>query len=172
MSMINPLFYRHKRQFLVQAICLVLFMAAVLSGLDQVSLSRLSWAVGASSMASSAFIIFATPRKRISEPKRLLGGYVLCMLVGIAFHTLLTWGMNDLSWSPAHLDELIIAFALGMSMFLMTVLRMQHPPAIGMALALVLEPWGIGTIMVIVVAIVILAIARTVFEKQFINLIS
>lgn len=82
-------------------------------------------------IGSSSFIIFAMPESETANPKNVLGGHLACGLLGLLFF---------------HLNSTIlpisatIALAVGTAIFVMVVLDIEHPPAGGTVIFLVLNP--------------------------------
>ena len=57
-------------------------------------------------------------------------------------------------------------------MFLMVILNVDHPPAAGFAVGLVIEHWDLWTVTVMLSDTIVLMGLKKLFEKQTINLIS
>ncbi len=120
-------------------ICLVLFI------MDKYSVNKILWAVGASSLASSTYGVFMHPYGLPSEPKNIFIGYTMAVVVGelIRFVMLLAYHLIDnqpWSYTPTG-SALWIAAAISVTcvMMLMAIFDIEHPPASGLALVLVVE---------------------------------
>jgi hypothetical protein len=159
-----------KKHLLCQASLAVLYLWLILFLLDVAAISPVEWAVGASSLASSAFIVFVVPRVSAAEPIRILGGYVICVIVGSAGHFALQAIMPFSTIFGTHIFELITALSLGMSIVLMVLFKFQHPPAVGMTVILVLEHWGLASLSVIVFGVFVLIFLRVWFKDYLRNL--
>lgn len=82
-------------------------------------------------IGSSSFIVFAMPDNETARPKNVLGGHLACGLLGLLFFHLHSM-LLPLSTT--------IALAVGASIFVMVVLDIEHPPAGGTVIFLVLNP--------------------------------
>lgn len=96
------------------------------------------------SMASSTALLFAAPHSPFSQPWNLVGGHLISALVG--------WICSLLIVDPA----ISAGTAVGLSIFLMYILKCLHPPSAATALAIVLSSaqfhsmgWHWGAVIVI-----------------------
>jgi len=123
-------------------------------------------------LGSSAFLVFTRPRAYASQPRRLLGGYVIGGAVGIACHYISLFPLwSAMSISPtAHLI-VFGALAVGAGIFLMVVTNTDHPPAAGMSLGLVLNSWDKWDLMFIMAAVLFMAVMRKVLQSVMIDLV-
>ena len=71
-----------------QPLLCALFIFLVLAFLAQIHHDGLLWAAGASSLASSAFIVFVSPNTHSATWQRILGGYFLAALSGEVMRTI------------------------------------------------------------------------------------
>ena len=154
--------------FIFQPLMAGIFIWCVLLGLDQVSNPGLLWAVGASSIASSTFIVFTRPGVCVSDPLKLLGAYLISILIGIVCAHLDLWLKHV--FSSIRALEIATAVSIMFAIGLMTVLNFEHPPAAGMALVLVLEPWGFATVIIIVLAVIVLIGLGRLFHPFMVDL--
>lgn len=142
-----------KRSFIHVSI-LVLYLWALLCMLDYAAVSPLVWAVGASSLASSAFIVLFIPR---NETLKLVGGYFICLISGVLFHYLIAFIASLVPAYTMHVTEMMTAVAIGLSVIVMVFTGMTHPPAAGMTVILIAERWGFATLGVILIAVLALS---------------
>lgn len=90
------------------------------------------WAIGeqnlvvATSMGSSAVLLFSSPHSSLSQPWPLVGGHVLAATVGVSCATFFGTGL------------LSAGLAVGLAVLLMQWTRSTHPPAGATALAAVI----------------------------------
>jgi CBS-domain-containing membrane protein len=122
-------------------------------------------------LGASTFIAFAVPRSLHSDPRHMIGGY----LVGIFAGGLLGL-LNDavLFTDPANDHALMVvlgALATGLAMFLMVITKTEHPPAAALALGLVLNPWDWQTLMFIVGGIVVLTFVKQLVMPLLMDLL-
>ncbi len=128
-------------------------------------------AVVIASLGASSFIAFVLPHSRMSSPRRLIGGY----LIGTGAGAVCFWlsgvpEFGEVAW-VAHPEHVIFgAAAVGLAIFLMAITNTEHPPAAGLALALVLSEWGRMTVIVTLAAIVALSVLKWLLKRWMIDL--
>ncbi len=82
-------------------------------------------------VGSSAFVVFAMPSSKTSNPRNVIGSHLICGLIGFSFYNLY----------PTFLPlEAAVSIALGVAMFAMVSLWVEHPPAGGTVIYFVLHP--------------------------------
>ena len=173
----NPLIVT-KKQLIFQVSLAILYLVFLLVSLDYVVSARTLWAVGASSLASSAYLVFSCPKNSVSAPSRIFFGYIIAVICG----ELVRWAVvGSVCWihqlnvltplcESAHLYWLSAAFAVGLSIVVMVLLDCQHPPAAGFSLALVIELDHYIAILVIVFFALLLSGIAFFLEKNLKNL--
>lgn len=122
-------------------------------------------------LGASTFIAFAVPRSPHSDPRHMIGGYLVGVLAG-GLMGLLQGAMHFTSPTINH--ELMVAcgaLATGLAMFLMVMTKTEHPPAAALALGLVLNDWDWPTLLVIIGGIVVLAIVKQVVMPLLMDLL-
>ena len=83
-------------------------------------------AVVIASIGSTAFIVFTMPRSITARPGRVIGGH----LIGLAAGSLCAL----IPQSSMIISVFVYSLAVGISLFMMVALDMEHPPASGTAL--------------------------------------
>ena len=155
----------HVLRYLWQSLAAGAVILVVLLLLDAVQQTAIIAALGA-----SAFIVFAAPRSYSAEPRAILGGYSVGTLCGIAametVSALTSCGMEWNLWQAA-----AGAIAVALSLFIMTVTDTEHPPAAGLALAFVLNPWDLSTVGVVIGAAAILTLAGRLLKRWLLDLV-
>ena len=123
--------------------------------LDAVTQTVLIAALGA-----STFIAFAVPRSPHSDPRHMIGGYLVGIFAGSLMGTInLSLQVSDVSL--AHASMIVFgAIATSLAMFVMVVTKTEHPPAAALALGLVLNEWDFMTLLVILAGIISLSILK------------
>lgn len=125
MRWIDTKFGRHKGRFLFQCTLAGLSMFLILALMTSYSNAAVMAALG-----SSCFLVFALPHQPTSQPRLLIGGYV----VGIAVGTLCFWVHRAL---PLPEEVGIItnfphvlfgAISVALAIFVMVVTNTEHPP--------------------------------------------
>lgn len=95
-------------------------------------LDRLHWPLVAStSVASTAFVLFAIPGSESARVWNTLGGNVLGLASG-----LIVVALGHALPMP---EAVSFAFTVGLALWIMLILRAPHPPAAGAALTVPLE---------------------------------
>ena len=113
------------------------------------------------SLGASAFIAFAVPRSLHSDPRHLVGGYVVGLISGVAMSSL--YSLLSLQGSWDHAIMIVFgALAISIAMFTMVVTRTEHPPAAALALGLVLNEWNLLTLVVVLVGVIGLSIIKQI----------
>ena len=158
----NPL------KYIFQCFLATLTVLAVLLFLDVLNETAIITALGA-----SAFIIFVMPTQYSSDPRRLIGGYIVGLIVGFIFYLISTSAVGvNLIENQTTLLVIFGAISVGFSVFIMAVTNTEHAPAAGIALGLVINNWDYLTIIFIIIAIIWMAGVRLVLKKYLMDLIS
>ena len=152
---------------LIQASAALVFMWLVLIGLDAIAASKIIWAAGASSLASSTYIVFCTPKAVSAKPQKIMGGYLIAMFCGEGIRLL----ANLSEHSSIHIFEIAAAVSLGLAFLLMVLLKAEHPPAAGLAVVMVLDIRNLMALGIILFAVIILLLIRIIFRHQLCDLI-
>jgi len=112
------------------------------------------------------------PTKYSSEPRRLIGGYIVGVLIGCSFYFLSISNEFFSLFGDHQLSLAIFAsLAVGIAMFIMAVTNSEHAPAAGIALGLVLNEWDYVTIIFILGAILWMAGVRKLLKPLLMDLI-
>lgn len=158
-----------------QPLAAVLFLTLLLFALNQYAVSKIIWAVGAGSLASSCFLIFAKPSNPSSLSKKIIGGYIIGILVGEIMHYLVlhifSSPMAAIGTENFYVYSIFAAISVGISILLMCIFRFDHPPAAGMSLVLVLEKHDHLIIFIVLIAVIILALFRQIFIHHLKDLV-
>jgi len=165
MIIINPNFKRNKKVYFLKCLVALCAMTFILISLKTISSNVILGAIGASSLASSVFIAFSLPDCASAHPRRMIGSYLISIIVGVIFYYIGTYFIlihDYLSFSLIY--EIMGAFAVTTTMLMMILLSLEHPPAAGLALGLVLEPWEFRTLTIIIGAIIATAIIKSLVK--------
>ena len=172
MHLFDKKFINHKRHYILQTLLAALFAFGVLIALGGYKHAEILGIVGFTSLGSSAFIAFGTYNVVTASTRSLIGGYFISVLAGIC-----CWKIaHDLGGvypelTHYYLYELFAAIAIAIAMFFMTVLDVEHPPAAGLALGMVVEDWSWHVLVIILIAVLILVIVRKLLKPYLISLI-
>lgn len=151
MKILDDNFLQNKWKYVVQCLIATAFLYFILFYVDIVLKTTVVASIGATS-----FIVFSMPNKISSTPRCVLGGYIvgaiaggLCNLIGYFY--------------PFIPFPVLGAIAITISMFLMVILNMEHPPASAFAVGMVIEKYNIYTVlMVLGIAITLLFIKKLI----------
>lgn len=165
---IDKKFRKNTLKYIFQCFLATITILAVLIFLDVLNETAIITALGA-----SAFIVFTMPTQYSSDPRRLIGGYIVGLLVGFLFYLISQLQIKDI-FDFSETTSLVIfgAIAVGFSIFIMALTNTEHAPAAGIALGLVINRWDYLTIIFIVNAILWLAGIRFILRGYLMDLIS
>ncbi len=189
MDLIDPKFELDPLPYVLQTGLAGLFMIFILAVFNTVTETALIAA-----LASSAFLAYSVPESHSTEPRPLLGGYIVGISVGVLFTIILyspytyliihgiagVHGINRVIGSMESAGvlhqvtsyTLVFAFMSFMSAaFIMVATDTEHAPAAGIAVGLVINPWNIGTILFIFAGILFIAGSKRLFERWMMDLI-
>ena len=100
------------------------------------------------SMGASAFIVFAMPKSVSAQTRNVVGGHLVGLACGALFCLV--------EWSYFVEYPLVVAIAI----FLMVALDVEHPPAAGTALAVVINEGGQDIMIAIILSAIVLSQCR------------
>jgi len=165
---IDKKFKKNSLKYIFQCILATLTILAVLIFLDVLKETAIITALGA-----SAFIVFTMPTQYSSDPRRLIGGYIVGLIIGLIFYFLSQSQIKNI-FEFSETTTLVIfgAITIGFAIFLMALTNTEHAPAAGISLGLVINPWDYITIIFIVIAILWLASIRYLLRGYLMDLIS
>jgi hypothetical protein len=144
----------------------VIFMAIVLFMLGHVAIHNSGiWAIGAGSLAASTYMVFVTPHQPPARFFQLFCSYLICILIGLIGHSILT-NIHSFLWS-----DLITAFAVGLALFIMSSLRLRHSCAAGVSVMLVLELQNYYPVLIIFISVLLLGLLHTCFKSKMKDLV-
>lgn len=165
---IDKKFRKNSLKYIFQCFLATLTILAVLIFLDVLNEAALITALGA-----SAFIVFTMPTQYSSDPRRLIGGYIVGLFVGFIFYFISQLQIKDMfDFSETTILVIFGAIAVGFSIFIMALTNTEHAPSAGIALGLVINKWDYLTIIFIVIAILWLAGIRFLLRGYLMDLIS
>lgn len=141
------------------------YMLTVLYVMSLASTSVVLGAIGASSLASTAYILFSNPHSATARVLQVWGGYTIGIVSGlVCFYMARFYMHHHPSMSMLQMYTICGAVAIALAMSVMCVCQLRHPPAAGMALGLVLEPWDYPTLFVVFMAIAAISILKKILQ--------
>jgi CBS-domain-containing membrane protein len=161
-EIIDKTFLKSPRHYIVQSLMAVLALIIILN-----FVSLFTQTVIVAVLGASTFIVFAMPGTIAAEPRRLIGGNVVGIITGVVcFYALMNPAMMNLYAQYTLMHWIPAAVSVGLSMFLMVIFNVEHPPAAGTALGLVISPWTYQTILFILLYAILLSVVKVVFRKH------
>ena len=114
-------------------------------------------AVVIASIGSTAFIVFTMPRNISANPRRIIGGHLVGLLSGSACAVLSRYSL---------LSPIVdYSIAVGLSIFLMVALDVEHPPAGGTALGVAMTGFSPKVAVALLTSTIVLSLAHRLFRK-------
>lgn len=166
--LIDKKFRKNTFKYIFQCILAMLTMMAVLFFLDVLDETAIITALGA-----SAFIVFTMPTQYSSDPRRIIGGYIVGLSVGFLFFYISSMHFwTKFSSNQTTLDVVFASIAVGVAIFIMAVTNTEHAPAAGIALGLVINNWDYITIIFVIIAVVWFVLIQVILKKHLMDLIS
>lgn len=124
------------------------------------------------SVASAAFTIFVFPDSIASTPRRVIGGQIVAILAGAMFFAILhTPALESAAETITLVPSVTAALAVGLSILIMVATNTEHPPAAGVALGIVIDPWQWSAIAFVLIGALGLSIIRVILKPKMINLL-
>lgn len=129
-------------------------------------------AVIIAAVASTAFVLFITPHASMANPRRVIGGHAVALLVGGPIGIFLTSGVGEsIVGTYPYMFEFLAALTVGTSMLVMASTNTEHGPAAGTALGMVVLEFNWSLVAVVVASAVILSVVHQLALSRMRNLI-
>lgn len=138
------------------------FFASVAIFIVLLILSR-QRAVIIAAIGATAFLVFTMPGKITAQPKNIIGGYITGLVCGSLFSF-----MAPVSFLAS---AALYACAVGLSIFIMVILNVEHPPASGVALGIAMNGFSVDVAITTVISAVTLAVIHNLFKRYLKDLI-
>ncbi|MBL4660097.1 MAG: HPP family protein [Alcanivoracaceae bacterium] len=121
-----------------------------------------------SAIASSAFLTFISTSIYDSLSKKIIGGQLVGIIIGVSLWYLLQYTQNNL---PKLSNEIFIVFlslSAGLALFFMAVLNLEHPPGAGTAMAFVFNKNSpaVNDFFFIIICASLLALTHMLLKKH------
>ncbi len=124
----------HGKRYVLQSLLAGLSVMAVILALDVIGDPAVVASLGA-----SAFILFVMPSRQVARPQNVLGGYAIGILSGmLALLVADSLPFSADAWEGGWVSAVFGGIGVSAAVLGMAVLNLEHPPAAGMALSLVL----------------------------------
>ena len=112
-----------------------------------------------STMGATAFIVFAMPTAVSAQTRNVIGGHLVGLAVGSIFYY---------TSIPYYIEYPLV---VGIAVFLMVALDVEHPPAAGTALAVVINEVSMNVFVTIMISALVLSQCRYYLRNQLKDLI-
>ncbi len=119
-------------------------------------------AVVIAALGASAFIVFGRPFDLTARARNVIGGHLLGFVVGSACALL--------PQEPLLASLASYALSVGLAVFLMVVLYMQHPPAAATALGVAIRGCSWETFLAVLTFALVLSVVHFAFKSRLRNL--
>lgn len=113
-------------------------------------------AVIIASIGATAFIVFAMPTSITARPRNVIGGHLVGLVCGSACALI--------PQSSTLHSAVVYSLAVGLSFFLMVTVDVEHPPASGTALGVVITGFSWKVVIAIITSAVILSLAHRLLK--------
>lgn len=147
-----------------QPILAIIFICFVLFIMNQIAVSTLLWAVGAGALSSTSYIVFSRPHAAPAKPWCIVGAYLIGIFSGEIvrfcidqFYVMSGHFINDPHY---HLLGILASVSVGITLIITVLTKLEHPPAAGMALVIVVDVKDYKVLAVIFAAACLLAFIR------------
>lgn len=112
-----------------------------------------------SAMGATSFIVFATPKAYSAQTRNVIGGHLVGLASGAIFH---------FTTMPFFLE---CSLAVGIAVFCMVALDVEHPPAAGTALAVVINEVSPQAFVTIMISALVLSQSRYYLRNHLKDLV-
>jgi CBS-domain-containing membrane protein len=156
-------FTHHLLRYVLQCALAGAMVFVFLNFLDFVEHTGLIAALGA-----TTFMVFTMPHRVSARARYVVGGYVSGIVAGVACKMIM-----DISLAGhGHMGLAVMgASAVGLASLIMVITNTEHPPAAGVALGLVLQPWTYPTVLFVLAGAIFLSIAKSLLKPIMIDLL-
>lgn len=130
-------------------------------------------AIGATSLGSSAFLAFVAHDTAMARERRMIFGYVWGIFLGAIGSFIVETLIRHHILSHYHSDVrvLICALVAMLTMLCMTIFSCEHPPAVGIAIGLVLRHWDMPILTIVFVTVIVIVIIKSILRPWLLNLL-
>ena len=131
-------------------------------------------AIGATSIGSSAFLAFVAHDTAMARARRMIWGYLFGLVIGMvcSFTLRIFLHCNDFECAATADGALLFAAAAAFfTMLAMTYFSCEHPPAVGIAIGLVLWDWQWPVLVVVFGAVLTIALLKRFLRPWLLNLL-
>ena len=167
MKIFDPKLKRRPQRYLGQVLLATLSLVVLLWAAELLSGAAVPQAVLVAAIASTAFVLFISPRSENARPRRVLGGHAIALTIGgsLAAFTGTQWGQQLVSDLPL-LFAVYAAAGVGLSMLAMAATDTEHAPAAGTALGVVAHSFNWALIAFVAASVLILTTIHRLLRSR------
>lgn len=159
MRLIDPNFKGHRRSYVVQslmALGIIFIMSIFIDIFIQTAIIA--------SLGATVFILFTIPHRNVSRGRYIFGGYTVGIIAGVLCSLLM-------DTQAVYMESLILALAVGLAMFLMVIMNLEHPPAAALAMGIAVEGADLRTVAAIYLCLLIVFSGKKLLQRWLIDLV-
>jgi CBS-domain-containing membrane protein len=130
-------------------------------------------AIGATSLGATAFLVFVAHDSAMARSRRIMSSYFIGLVMGVIGSAALEYlgHCEGFHCQFANLDVVISALTAMLAMILMLLLSSEHPPAVGIAIGLVLRTWDIPVLLIVAGTVLAIVVLKEVLRPWLLNLL-
>lgn len=163
------------KHYCLQPLLAVIIMTIVLYVFNSIATTDILWAVGAGALASTCATVFIMPDCGPAQPVKIIGGYTVGLLVGELVRLLLMtvhqFAGSFMLDQHYQLLGVLASITIGFSIAFMALFKVEHPPAAGLSIVLVLDLRDYKSMIVIFTAALVLAALQKLLRNQLRRLV-
>ncbi len=145
-------FRQHWKHYVIQSLLATLSVFIVLYFLS------VQHKVIVASIGATAFIVFAMPDSITAQARNVIGGQIVGLCCGFLFslfpHSVVIYSI------------IVYSLAVGATIFTMVVIDMEHPPAAGTALGVVITGISLDVFIAVIMSVIILSLIHRFFKPH------
>ena len=164
--LIDPVFFKKKFRYIFQS-----FLASIALMLVLIIGENIAQGAIIAGIAGTTALISFAPHSYASNTRRVVGGHVLSVIVGVFSIFLLSLFSVDYNNASNLIIYINSSVCIGILIILMGVLNCEHAPAAGCLLGLTYGGVDLNSIAFIIFSAVILSFIRIVLLKWIKNLV-
>lgn len=155
------LFHKPRYQF-VQVLAASIFVLLAVLGLYISSSEPLFWIIGGGAISASTMLAFLDPHTKTASSSNILISYFVALLVTLVIRFILDSYLPGFTINKLHNEFPVIIIIITIVMFivyyLFSLLDISHPPACGLAFALIVHDTGYYKFIAIMIVGIILSL--------------
>ena len=160
------------KAYLWQITVATVFILIVLCALASFTDTLAFRIIGATSLSASTFILFTRPNCQSAHLSSMLLSYGVAIIFALlTFYVAHHINPALFGKLAAYRYEFMAAIVFGISVSVMLLCRLHHPPAVGLGVAIVINTWDLSSLWVIIGAIIVLALLKKILSPYLKSLV-